>query len=186
MLLPILVILALIVPLIESQVDSDDSCGPLKPEFMSMCLHPPDEKIKAETIAFCEAYVEMCPATISKLNLKKGSESKKYCKKHRERFRYVCPDPTRFGKYRIAAIEFCTRFSENCRGEEIPTEPEMFKIKESRHIYIKEHQYFCDLEDEWAKTYCFNPVILKIPKVQFVCYLYKIHCIDPQTQVIYG
>lgn len=47
-------------------------------------------------------------------------------------------------------------------------------------------QYICDRYGDFAKDYCVNPIVLKLPYYQKICYFYKINCIDPLTKVIYN
>jgi hypothetical protein len=165
--------------------DEDESCNSLLQEFTAICFRAPPKNALAETQAFCQAFRDGCKKTLLIVEPPKPADPAKYCAKHRERFRYVCPDPTRLGKYSEVAIEFCPRYQSFCPDEPLPAKPEPFKEKLSKHIYIREHQFFCDLHDDWAKIYCFNPVILKVPIYLYRCAEYKIHCIDPQTAVIW-
>uniref|UniRef100_A0AC34Q0Q4 Uncharacterized protein n=1 Tax=Panagrolaimus sp. JU765 TaxID=591449 RepID=A0AC34Q0Q4_9BILA len=113
----------------RAQVDTDPSCKTLMEEFRAICFAPPSKGAVDETLAFCEAFRDSCKNTVSAMSIPKPKDVGKYCDKHRERFRYVCPDPTRFGKYSPAAIEFCPRYQSFCPNEELPTEPEMFTEK---------------------------------------------------------
>lgn len=58
-----------------------------------------------------------------------------YCNRHRERFRFVCPDPTRFKKYSSDAIEFCNRYQSFCPNEALPSKPQPFQPKVSWAFY---------------------------------------------------
>uniref|UniRef100_A0A914E061 Uncharacterized protein n=1 Tax=Acrobeloides nanus TaxID=290746 RepID=A0A914E061_9BILA len=171
---------------INGDAVDDQACASLKPEFESICSQTPDPQAVAETKAFCDAFRQSCHHLLIK---EEGTKAKinvlAYCNRHRERFRFVCPDPTRFKKYSSDAIEFCNRYQSFCPNEALPSKPQPFQPKRTNHIYIREHQYICDLHDDFAKVYCHNPVILKVPIYQFLCLQYKQHCIDKLTQVIY-
>ncbi|KAH7723130.1 Protein K10H10.10 [Aphelenchoides avenae] len=186
-----------------SKANDDPACGSLNTEYQHICFRPPPPQAVAETEAFCSAFRSSCPSLLATQTPTIRVDPVKYCNKHRERFRYVCPNPTRFGKYTQQAIQFCPRYQSICPNEELPSEPEPFRkaytirkfrkclhrllqAPKDKHIYIRELQYVCDRYGDFAKDFCVNPIVLKLPYYQKICYFYKINCIDPLTKVIYN
>uniref|UniRef100_A0A0N5CLB8 CX9C domain-containing protein n=1 Tax=Thelazia callipaeda TaxID=103827 RepID=A0A0N5CLB8_THECL len=106
-----------------------------------------------------------------------------YCRKHLERYQYVCPDPLRFRKYAAGALMFCERYSRRCPDEQVPKKPVPFAQK--KEYYIRELKYFCNRERSFAELYCTNKVALKLPKYFIHCLHYKHTCIDAFKRVIY-
>ncbi|VDK40438.1 unnamed protein product, partial [Gongylonema pulchrum] len=106
-----------------------------------------------------------------------------YCKKHRERFQYVCPDPLRFRKHSADALAFCERYSGRCPSEQVPSEPVPFQQK--KEYYMRELEYLCNGQKHFAETYCTNAVALKLLRYLLPCIHYKFTCIDSLTRVIY-
>uniref|UniRef100_A0AC34GSN2 Uncharacterized protein n=1 Tax=Panagrolaimus sp. ES5 TaxID=591445 RepID=A0AC34GSN2_9BILA len=117
--------------------DEDASCNSLLQEFTAICFRAPPKNAVVETQAFCQAFRDSCRKTILIVEPPKPLDPAKYCAKHRERFRYVCPDPTRLGKYSEVAIEFCPRYQSFCPDEPLPAKPEPFKEKvETKNLDI--------------------------------------------------
>ncbi|VDO39633.1 unnamed protein product [Haemonchus placei] len=172
------------------QSGDDPSCKKLKTEYDQVCFTPPPPQAFEETKEFCSAFVETCPETL-KTNLfthitELHIDYSAYCKKSRERFRYVCPKPFRFKTYAEQAVDFCIRYKDRCPDEKLPDEPVPFKKEDETHIYIREIQSACKNMYRGARTYCFHPELLKYPKYAIPCYFYKMQCIDVYTKVIYG
>ncbi|CAJ0956248.1 unnamed protein product, partial [Mesorhabditis belari] len=174
---------------IARETHDDPSCPIHKEEYDNVCFTIPPVQVLIETKAFCDAFVEMCNDML-KTNLFtriKGFriDFTKYCKRYKARFQFVCPDPLRFHSYAEDAVDFCIRYQERCPEVEVPSAPILFKEKHD-HIYVREIKQFCDKLANFAANYCTNPDILKVPKYQFPCGLYKYQCVDIYKEVIYG
>ncbi|CAJ0585885.1 unnamed protein product, partial [Mesorhabditis spiculigera] len=59
-------------------------------------------------------------------------------------------------------------------------------FKKTDHIFTREIKQFCDKLANFAANYCTNPDILRVPRYQYPCGIYKYKCIDVYTEVIYG
>ncbi|CAB3404675.1 unnamed protein product [Caenorhabditis bovis] len=168
----------------------DPACGKLRQEYDDVCFQTPPLAAFQETREFCLAFVKNCRKTLSTnlfTNLKNFKiDFSRYCKKHRERFRYVCPDPLRFFTFAEEAVQFCIRYKDRCAGEPVPSEPIAFKRKDADHIYTREIEYWCTREKRTAYNYCTEPDLIKTPRYQPFCFLYKYACIDIYQRVIYG
>uniref|UniRef100_A0AC35U4L7 DUF19 domain-containing protein n=1 Tax=Rhabditophanes sp. KR3021 TaxID=114890 RepID=A0AC35U4L7_9BILA len=169
---------------VSSQEGDDSACNTLKKEYEEICFSSAPIAAIAETKAFCDAFKQTCSHIISTNRIPMSSKAnKKYCKDYREKFQFVCPDPTRFGKYTAAALAFCPRYQGRCRDEPLPSQP--VEAEKKKHIYFREINFICEQYEDYFKTYCTNPIVLKVPKYQKGCYMYKTFCIDVLTKVFY-
>ncbi|CAJ0585801.1 unnamed protein product, partial [Mesorhabditis spiculigera] len=167
------------------EAHDDPSCPTLKEEYDNACFTIPPVQALMETKGFCDAFVDMC-SELLKTNLFTRIRGfrldfTRYCKKEKDRFQFVCPDPLRFHSYAQDAVEFCVR----CPEAEVPSKPIPFP-KKTDHIFTREIKQFCDKLANFAANYCTNPDILRVPRYQYPCGIYKYKCIDVYTEVIYG
>uniref|UniRef100_A0A0K0FE45 DUF19 domain-containing protein n=1 Tax=Strongyloides venezuelensis TaxID=75913 RepID=A0A0K0FE45_STRVS len=169
---------------IESIEADDEACRTLKKEFEEICFSSTHSSVLLETETFCSAFRQTCAHIIDvKTLMMKTAQNKKYCKKYREVFQFVCPEPTRFGKYSNDAMSFCPRYQTRCPNEPLPSQP--IEPQKKKHIYFREINFICKDYEKESKLYCTNPVLLKIKKIRSVCYIYKTLCVDTLTKVIY-
>ncbi|CAI5440961.1 unnamed protein product [Caenorhabditis angaria] len=168
----------------------DPACDKLRSEYDEVCFNTPPLAAFQETREFCLAFVKNCEHSLLTnifTNVKSFKvDFTKYCKKHLERFQYVCPDPLRFFSFAQQAVEFCVRYKERCPTEEVPAEVKMFKKKDEGHIYTREIETWCTRQRRTVYNYCTEPDLLKVPKYMQFCGLYKLACIDIYQRVIYG
>ncbi|TMS34193.1 hypothetical protein L596_001832 [Steinernema carpocapsae] len=164
----------------------DESCVVLQVEFREICFAAPPSHAVAETEAFCDAFRDMCKNLLTRTPNLPTIDHTAYCRKHKERFDFVCPKPLRFGSYVDEAVAFCTRYRGKCPDAELPSDVIPYK-KPKKHIWIKEIAQYCDRNEKWAKVYCIIPAVLKVQPFGFACWWYKMQCIDILNRVgFYG
>uniref|UniRef100_A0A0N5BBG8 Transmembrane protein n=1 Tax=Strongyloides papillosus TaxID=174720 RepID=A0A0N5BBG8_STREA len=109
---------------IESIEADDEACRTLKKEFEEICFSSTHSSVLLETETFCSAFRQTCAHIIDvKTLMMRTTQNKKYCKRYREVFQFVCPEPTRFGKYSNDAMSFCPRYQTRCPNEPLPSQP---------------------------------------------------------------
>ncbi|GMT00176.1 hypothetical protein PENTCL1PPCAC_22350, partial [Pristionchus entomophagus] len=174
---------------VEESIE-DPSCGELRTEYTKLCFRKPPLLAFVETKAFCDAYVDSCKATLITnfySNIKQVKvDFTSYCRRHKSRFEYVCPEPLRFPKYVKDTTSFCLRFHKRCPDVQLPSEPIPFKKAPKDYIYTRELEFYCERDRRFALAYCTNKHVLKLPRYAIRCAQYKQTCIDPLTTVIYG
>ncbi|KAI1727328.1 hypothetical protein Ddc_04628 [Ditylenchus destructor] len=101
-----------------------------------------------------------------------------FCAEYKQRFRYVCPDPFRFGEK--AAI-FCPVYSERCRLP-VPDRPVMpTQNPPSSHNRRDTTNELCGQFRNFASNYCGNPTAVQYsPSVRDGCSRYKRFCENSQ------
>ncbi|CEF59425.1 Hypothetical protein SRAE_X000117300 [Strongyloides ratti] len=162
----------------------DEACRILKKEFEEICFSSTNTAALIETETFCSAFKQTCAHIVDvKTLLSRTVQNKRYCKKYRDVFQFVCPEPTRFGKYSNDAMNFCPRYQTRCPNEPLPSQP--MEPQKKKHIYFREINFICEDYEETTKLYCTNPVTLKVKKIKILCFIYKTLCIDTLTKVIY-
>ncbi|CAI2327538.1 unnamed protein product [Caenorhabditis sp. 36 PRJEB53466] len=175
---------------IQESFADDPACSNLRDEYDEVCFATPPLAAFQETREFCLAFVKNCHNSLLTnifTNVKNFKvDFAAYCKKHRERFRYVCPNPLRFQSFAEDAVQFCLRYKERCPKEVTPAEPVMFHKKDEGHIYTREIEFWCTRTKRTAYNYCTEPDLLKVYKYQMFCGMYKYACIDVYKRVIYG
>ncbi|GMT35477.1 hypothetical protein PFISCL1PPCAC_26774, partial [Pristionchus fissidentatus] len=166
------------------------SCGELRTEYTKLCFKKPPLLAFVETRAFCDAYVGSCKATLITnfySDIKQVTiDFTSYCRRHKARFEYVCPEPLRFPKYVKDTTSFCLRYHKRCPKAQLPSAPVPFKKAPKEYIYTRELEFYCARDRRFAKAYCTNKHILKLPRYALRCLQYKRTCIDTLTTVIYG
>uniref|UniRef100_A0A1I7Z9E6 CPG4 domain-containing protein n=1 Tax=Steinernema glaseri TaxID=37863 RepID=A0A1I7Z9E6_9BILA len=170
--------------LLTNEEKDDESCTVLQAEYREICFNAPPKHAVAETEAFCDAFRDMCKNLLSRTPNLPVIDHTAYCRKHKERFEFVCPKPLRFGSYVDEAVAFCTRYQGKCPDVPLPSDIVPYK-KPPKHIYIREVKQYCDRVEKFAKTYCIIPAVLKIPTYALQCLIYKNQCIDIYTRVVY-
>ncbi|EFO97985.1 hypothetical protein GCK72_004851 [Caenorhabditis remanei] len=175
---------------IQKTSPDDPACRNLRDEYDEVCFATPPLAAFQETKEFCLAFVKNCQNSLL-TNIFTNVKSFKidftaYCKKHRERFRYVCPDPLRFQSFAENAVDFCVRYQDRCPAEPVPAEPVKFHRKDEGHIYTREIEFWCTRTKRTAYNYCTEPDLLRVYKYAMFCGMYKYACIDIYKRVIYG
>ncbi|EGT34973.1 hypothetical protein CAEBREN_29148 [Caenorhabditis brenneri] len=175
---------------IQKTSPDDPACKNLRDEYDEVCFATPPLAAFQETREFCLAFVKNCQNSLL-TNIFTNVKSFKidftaYCKKHRERFRYVCPDPLRFQSFAENAVDFCVRYQDRCPKEPVPAEPVNFHHKDEGHIYTREIEFWCTRTKRTAYNYCTEPDLLRVYKYAMFCGMYKYACIDIYKRVIYG
>ncbi|PIC43281.1 hypothetical protein B9Z55_004074 [Caenorhabditis nigoni] len=175
---------------IQKTSPDDPACKNLRDEYDEVCFATPPLAAFQETREFCLAFVKNCQNSLLTnifTNVKNFKiDFTAYCKKHRERFRYVCPDPLRFQSFAENAVDFCVRYQDRCPKEPVPAEPVKFHRKDEGHIYTREIEFWCTRTKRTAYNYCTEPDLLRVYKYAMFCGMYKYACIDVYKRVIYG
>uniref|UniRef100_A0AAF5DS63 DUF19 domain-containing protein n=1 Tax=Strongyloides stercoralis TaxID=6248 RepID=A0AAF5DS63_STRER len=115
--------LIFILPTVAVEKD-DEACRVLKKEFEEICFSSTHAAALVETETFCSAFKQTCAHIVDvQTLLSRTVQNRRYCKKYREVFQFVCPEPTRFGKYSNDAMSFCPRYQTRCPNEPLPSQP---------------------------------------------------------------
>ncbi|KAI6196806.1 hypothetical protein M3Y94_01152600 [Aphelenchoides besseyi] len=163
------------------------ACKVLQDEFEQNCK---DVEPK-EQDEFCSAYKNVClqddpqpttePTTTERSTTTESSDNStrqdyhEFCKSYNQRFRYVCPDPIRFGP---RAAVFCPIYSERCNLT--PPERSVVPKPTTRSPMFR----MCGQYQRFASSYCGNQFALQFGQIREGCMKYQQFCSMGMRRVV--